>query len=249
MIKQMNTALILCMALAPSLGAAEASPEAERKKIEVQMQKQTEPLSLQQKNIATLAAWAATGDLTGLNAALNRALDEGLTLSDCREVLVQLYAYAGFPRSLNALGELMKVTEARRQQGKQDAPGREPGPIPTPEAMPAAGKRNQTALVGSPVAGPLFDFAPVMNDYLQSHLFGDIFERDNLSWKNRELATVGTLAALEGVEPQLKAHLGISLNVGLSRDQLRELVPVFRQQGARGWADRLEAALDSVEQK
>lgn len=85
---------------------------------------------------------------------------------------MQLYAYAGFPRSLNALGERMKVTEARRQQGKQDKPGREPGSLPTPEAMPATGKRNQTALVGSPVTGPLFDFAPVMNDYLQSHLLG-----------------------------------------------------------------------------
>lgn len=75
MIKNMNTALIPCMALAPSLGAAEASSEPERKRIEVQMQKQTEPLSLQQKNIAILAAYAATGDLTGLNAALNRGLD------------------------------------------------------------------------------------------------------------------------------------------------------------------------------
>lgn len=48
-------------------------------------------------------------------------------MSDAREVLVQLYqlyAYAGFPRSLNALTELMKVLEARKQRGIQDAPGR-----------------------------------------------------------------------------------------------------------------------------
>ena len=39
---------------------------------------------------------------------MNQGLEAGLTMSDAREVLVQLYAYAGFPRSLNALAELMK---------------------------------------------------------------------------------------------------------------------------------------------
>ncbi|MDU4127671.1 carboxymuconolactone decarboxylase family protein [Pantoea sp.] len=249
MMKTLNAALMLCMALAPSVALADAMPDTERKKIEAQMQKQTQPLSLQQKNIASIAAYAAVGDLTGLNAALNRGLDAGLTLSDCREILVQLYAYAGFPRSLNALGELMKVTESRRLAGQQDQPGQQPGPLPAPETMMAAGKRNQTALVGSPVKGPLFDFAPVMNDYLQSHLFGDIFERDNFSWKNRELATVGALAAMEGVEPQLKSHLGISINIGLTADQLSELVPFFSEQQQPGWADRLKAALNSVAQQ
>jgi len=143
----------------------------------------------------------------------------------------------------------MKVTESRRLAGKQDRLGQQPGPLPAPEAMAAAGKRNQTALVGSPVKGPLFDFAPVMNDYLQSHLFGDIFERDNFSWKNRELATVGALAAMEGVEPQLKAHLGISINTGLSAEQLGELVPFFSEQQQSAWAERLQAALDSVAQQ
>ncbi|MDF2776965.1 MAG: putative 15, partial [Enterobacteriaceae bacterium] len=42
------------------------------------------------------------------------------------EILVQLYAYAGFPRSLNALGELMKIIDARKAQGIQDAQGQLP---------------------------------------------------------------------------------------------------------------------------
>lgn len=115
-------------------------------------------------------------------------------MSDVREILAQLYAYAGLPRSLNALGELMKVQEARRQQGIHDLPGREPQrPIPQGDALLAAGTANQTRLSGAPVQGPLFDFAPVANQYLRTHLFGDIFERDNLDWQSRELATVGML--------------------------------------------------------
>ncbi len=244
--RSINTALMICAALASSVSFAEESSDPHQKKIEAMLQKQTHPLTLQQKNIAMIAAYAAAGDLPGLNVALNRSLDTGLTVSDCREVLVQLYAYAGFPRSLNALGELMKVLDARRSQGKHDAAGKEPGPIPTPEEMLAEGTRNQTALVGSPVTGSLFEFAPAIDQYLKGHLFGAIFARDNIDWKSRELATVGALAAMNGVEPQLKAHLGISMNVGLSLNQLKELVPFFREQGQDNVAQRLEVVLESV---
>lgn len=247
--KNINAAFIVSAAMACSASFAETTPEPEREKIEMQLKKQTSPLTDQQKAIALIAAYAATGDLSQLHSALNRGLEGGLTVSDCREVLVQLYAYAGFPRSLNALGELMKVVETRKQQGKQDVAGNEPGPMPSPEAMLAAGTRNQTALVGSPVTGPLFEFAPAADLYLKSHLFGDIFARDNLDWKNRELATVGALSAMKGVEPQLKSHLTISMNVGLSAERLAELVPFFRVQGEEDTALRLDTALDAVTKK
>jgi alkylhydroperoxidase/carboxymuconolactone decarboxylase family protein YurZ len=191
-------------------------------------------LSAAQQAIVPIAAFAAAGDITKLNAALNQGLDAGLTVGDAREVLVQLYAYAGFPRSLNALGELMKVVEARKQRGVKDAPGRAPSrPIPKGEALLAAGTANQTKLSGAPVQGPLFDFAPVANEYLRTHLFGDIFERDNLDWQSREVATVSMLAALAGVESQLQAHIRISMNVGLSARQLQQLGQLL--------ADRVDA--------
>jgi alkylhydroperoxidase/carboxymuconolactone decarboxylase family protein YurZ len=192
-------------------------------------------LSAAQQAIVPIAAFAASGDIAKLNAALNEGLDAGLAVSDAREVLVQLYAYAGFPRSLNALTELMKVVEARKQRGVKDAPGHAPGrPIPKGDALLAAGTANQTKLSGAPVQGPLFDFAPVANEYLRTHLFGDIFERDNLDWQSREVATVSMLAALAGVESQLQAHIRISMNVGLSAQQLQQLGQLL--------ADRVDAA-------
>ena len=195
----------------------------------------SETLSAAQQAIVPIAAFAASGDIAKLNAALNEGLDAGLTVSDAREVLVQVYAYAGFPRSLNALAELMKVVEARKQQrGVTDAPGRAPSrPIPKGDALLAAGTANQTQLSGAPVQGPLFDFAPVANEYLRTHLFGDIFERDNLDWQSREVATVSMLAALAGVESQLQAHIRISMNVGLSVRQLQQLGQLL--------ADRVDA--------
>lgn len=204
-----------------------------------------ETLTACQQAIAPIAAFAAAGDLVKLNAALNQGLDTGLTVSDAKEVLVQLYAYAGFPRSLNALGELMKVLEARKQRGIQDAPGSAPSrAIPTGEALLAAGSANQTKLSGGPVKGALFDFAPAIDEYLKSHLFGDIFERDNLDWQSRELATVSMLSALPGAESQVQAHMRISMNVGFTVGQLRQLTQVLADRVDVAHARRAREALE-----
>lgn len=202
-------------------------------------------LSARQAAIVPIAAFAAAGDIPRLNAALEQGLDAGMTVSDAKEVLIQLYAYAGFPRSLNALSELMKVLQAREQRGVRDAPGAEPiRPIPQGAALLAAGTANQTKLSGGPVQGPLFDFAPLANEYLRTHLFGDIFERDNLDWQSREIATVSMLAAMEGVESQLQAHMRISMNVGLTAPQLRQLADVLASRVDPQMARRATAALD-----
>ena len=183
-------------------------------------QPNSDTLSARQQAIPLIAAFMAASDMPRLNAALHQGLDAGLTISEAREVLVQLYAYAGFPKSLNALSELLKVVEARKQRGIQDAPGREPRrAIPTGDALLEAGTANQTKISGAPVKGPVFDFAPVINQFLQAHLFGDIFERDNLDWQSRELATVGALAAMPGVEAQLRSHMRASMRVGLTAAQ------------------------------
>ena len=205
----------------------------------------SETLTARQQAIPLIAAAMATSNMPQLDAALNRGLDAGLTISEARELLVQLYAYTGFPRSLNALGELLKVVEARKARGIQDAPGREPSrTIPTGEELIAVGTANQTRISGSVVEGPLFDFAPIINQYLQAHLFGDIFERDNLDWQSRELATVGALAATPGVEAQLRSHMAASLRVGLTVSKLRQLIQLLAESGNAEAAKRAREALD-----
>ncbi|KTB71050.1 carboxymuconolactone decarboxylase [Pseudomonas sp. ICMP 3272] len=201
-------------------------------------------LSGKQQAIPLIAAFMATNDMPKLDSALNQGLDAGLSISEAKEILVQLYAYAGFPRSLNALGELMQTVEARKQRGIQDAPGNEPGrAIPTGEALREAGVANQTCISGGTVKGPLFDFAPVINQFLQTHLFGDIFERDNLDWQSRELTTVGALAATPGAEPQLRSHMLASMRVGLSAAQLREVTNILAEQADETIARRAREAL------
>ena len=110
----------------------------------------------------------------------------------------------------------------------------------------AVGTANQTKLAGAPVKGPLYDFAPAIDQYLKAHLFGDIFARDNLDWRSRELATVAALSAMSGVEAQLRAHLQIGMNTGLTATQLRQLPALLEAQGATEAAQRVRDALQAV---
>ncbi|WP_133821711.1 carboxymuconolactone decarboxylase family protein [Tahibacter aquaticus] len=233
--------LSLGLALAPSHAAAQSAVEP---KAMTSTQPVSETLSAKQQAIPLIAVAMATSDMPNLNAALNQGLDAGMTVSEAKEILVHLYAYAGFPRSLNALGELLKVVESRKARGIKDAPGREPSRVvATGEELIAVGTANQTKISGGPVKNAVTDFAPAINQFLQAHLFGDIFERDNLDWQSRELATVGALAAAPGLEAQLRSHLAASLRVGLSAAQLRQVVRVLAEHGNKDAAERANAAL------
>ncbi|MBT2304672.1 carboxymuconolactone decarboxylase family protein [Variovorax paradoxus] len=86
------------------------------------------------------------------------------------------------------------------------------------------------------------------DEYLKSHLFGDIFARDDLDWQSRQLATGAALSALQGVEPQSQAHIRNSMNVGLTALQLRELADVLAQRGQPEAARRAHAALAHVQE-
>ena len=115
--------------------------------------------------------------------------------------------------------------------------------IPTGDALLAAGTANQTKLLGGPAKGAVYEFAPAVDQYLKSHLFGAIFERDNFDWQSRELATVGMLSALPGADAQLQAHMGFSMNVGITASQLQQVTQVLADQVDAEAARRAREAL------
>lgn len=134
-------------------------------------------LTAKQASIVTVAAFTAQGDLPNLKTALNEALDNGMTVNEVKEVLVQMYAYCGFPRSLNGINTLIAVLDERKAAGIVDEIGRDATPVDPKRDRYAIGEKTQTELVCRPVAGRTYDFAPVIGVFLKEHLFGDIFER------------------------------------------------------------------------
>jgi 4-carboxymuconolactone decarboxylase len=210
-----------------------------------------EGLNAKQEKIVAIAAFTGRGDLPKLKAALNKGLDAGLTVNESKEILVQLYAYAGFPRSLNGIGTFMEVMEERGKQGIKDEPGMESNPMPPGKSSIELGTEIQTCLTGKPVTGAIYTFAPAIDQFLKGHLFGDIFGRDNLDFQSREIATISVLAVMEGVNPQLQAHFNIGLRVDLTKAQMRSLIIVLKAEVGKKEADNanemLRMALNSRE--
>lgn len=203
-------------------------------------------LTAKQQRIIPIAAFTASGALESLKTAITAGLEDGLSVNEIKEIQIHLYAYVGFPRALNGLATLMGVVEERKASGINDPVGEEANEMPADRSSQEVGKAVQTELAGQPVAGPLFDFAPAINTYLQSHLFGDLFGRGILDYQNREIVTLSALANVAGVEPQLKAHVGIATNVGLTEAQLSLLADVLNDRVGLQAGQRAMQALQAV---
>ena len=77
---------------------------------------------------------------------------------------------------------------------------------------------------GEAVVAALADIAPDFARYLVEFPFGDIYSRPGLDLRSREIATVAALTALGNAAPQLKVHIAASLNVGLTRVEIVEVI-------------------------
>jgi quercetin dioxygenase-like cupin family protein len=190
----------------------------------------THALSAKQRSIIPIAAFTATGDQERLRTAMTEGLEAGLTVNEIKEVLVQMYAYAGFPRSLSGIQTFMAVMEERQARGIKDQAGKDASPLPAGTNRDEYGARVRARLAGqevSPAPAGYQLFTPVIDTFLKEHLFADIFARDILDHRSRELATVAALASMTGTRSQLQFHLGAAMNVGLTQAQMRDFISVL----------------------
>jgi len=130
-------------------------------------------LTERQKGLAACACLMAQGDLERLEPAVKTALDNGVTINELKEAFSQLYAYTGFPRSLNALGVLSKVLESSPSFGGSGGGGRwqEGKPWTRPALWDDAAKAlKQGTEVQTKLSGRAFnyDFCP-QDDYYHKH--------------------------------------------------------------------------------
>lgn len=199
-------------------------------------------LNKQQQSLSAIAALEAKGDGARLYQAIDEGLENGLTVAEIKEALGQLYAYTGFPRALNGLGQLQKVVNDRKANGKTTDEGKDDEKV-VPDNFDALteGTKVQTKLTGKPFN---YQFAPRVDYYLKAHLFGDIFAGKVLDPSTRELVTVSAIAALPGCEPQLRSHCQGALNMGLSREALADIPAVLKEKVDEASARRASEAVD-----
>lgn len=183
--------------------------------IEAQSSKgEYQALSERQQGIVLISAYTAKGELDQLQDALHSGLDNGLTINEIKEVLVHLYAYCGFPRSIRGLQTFMAVLDDRKANGITDELGPEASPIMDQRSKYKRGVETLYELTGEKWGNPESGygaFAPAVDRFLKEHLFADIFERDALTYQQRELVTISVLGSIDGLEPMLGSHLNLSL--------------------------------------
>lgn len=187
-------------------------------------------LEKRHQHIVAISVFTTKGDLERLNIAMHEGLNAGLTINEIKEVLVHLYAYCGFPRSIQGINTLMAVLETRKAQGIVDEIGKAASPVSDDMSKYERGKKVLEALTGQPLVTPPTSgygaFSPEIDVFLKEHLFADIFGRDVLSYQDREMATITALVNLGGVEPMLKNHFGIALHLGVTEAQIGELLSI-----------------------
>ncbi|MFT3824008.1 MAG: carboxymuconolactone decarboxylase family protein [Chitinophagaceae bacterium] len=191
-----------------------------------------ESLTATQESLVKIAALTATGNTEQLKVQLDSGLTAGLTINEIKEALVQLYAYCGFPRSLNAVNTFKTVVDERKAKGITDTTGKEIVVENTAADKYEQGRKVLEILTGTPQARPapgFGSFVPRADAFLKEHLFADIFNSDVLSYQQRELVTIAALAALPGVEPQLQAHINMGKNTGINEKQLEQLAGLIER--------------------
>lgn len=187
-------------------------------------------LTPRQQSIVEIASGTGRGDLENLKPAFAAGLDNGLTVNEIREVLIHAYAYCGFPRSLRALQTFIAVLDGRKAQGIEDPAGKDASPVEDNRTRYDRGRDILAEISGIPADAPkagYAEFAPAIERFLKEHLFADLFERDVLTYSERELATVSVIAALgASVEPMLRGHMAICRNLGMTQGQLDQALAI-----------------------
>ncbi|WP_431894303.1 carboxymuconolactone decarboxylase family protein [Nonomuraea sp. bgisy101] len=77
---------------------------------------------------------------------------------------------------------------------------------------------------GQKVIDSLADISPELGHQVVAWAFGDIYTRPGLPLRDRQLVTLGALTALGGCEPQLEVHINAALNVGLTPQEIVEVL-------------------------
>lgn len=211
-----------------------------------------EVLTVREQAIVAVASYTGKGDLEHLKPAFTQALETGMTINEINEVLIHAYAYCGFPRSLRAIQTFMQVVDERKAAGINDPVGREASAVKDDRSRYERGRDVLAEISGTPADTPKAGyavFAPTIERFLKEHLFADLFERDLLTYRERELATVSILAGVGGVEPMAYGHMSICLHLGITAGQLSALLNIVEMNLGKTYSEPLRGVLNQITEK
>ncbi|HJV79180.1 MAG TPA: carboxymuconolactone decarboxylase family protein [Paludibacter sp.] len=184
-------------------------------------------LDLKSKEIAVVAALTAMGTAQPqLKVHINGALNTGSTINEVKEVILQMSVYSGFPSCINAMNALKEVLKERQEHGIKDNPGKTATDTNLTNRLESGEEElsQLDSLQADRLRANFNDFSPELVRFTLEYGYADIFSRDNLDKKNRQIATIAALTALGNAQPQLKFHINAGLNIGLTIENVREIM-------------------------
>ena len=184
-------------------------------------------LDLKSKEIAVVAALTAIGTAQPqLKVHINGSLNTGSTVNEVKEVILQMAVYGGFPCCINGMNLLKEVLNERQSNGFIDRIGTTATKIGQIDRL-ILGEQELMKLDSLQVdklKDTYNDFSPELVKLILEFGYADIFSRDNLNIKYRQIATISALTALGTAPLQLKFHINAGLNIGLTKTEIKEIM-------------------------
>lgn len=178
------------------------------------------------KEVAAVSSLIAQGAMPQLKVHLNGALNSGCSISEVKEIILQMSAYLGFPKSINAMNALKEVLRERKEKGITDDEGEivsyseNTDRYKTGTEYLALLNENQEQILKN----AYLDFSPELVRFTIEYGYGDIFSRSNLDIRYRQIATIAALTTLGNAWPQLKFHIDGAMNIGITADEIKEIM-------------------------
>ncbi|KQY42767.1 carboxymuconolactone decarboxylase family protein [Rhizobium sp. Root483D2] len=164
------------------------------------------------RSLVTVSVIVSTGKTAQIAGHVGRALDNGVTPEEIGELITHLAFYSGWPNAISAVAETKKVFDERNI-----------GAIASSGAdrleLQAVAEAARSASVNATVAPT----AAALADLTNRVLFGDLWQRPDLSARDRSLVTMSALIAI-GQPEQLPFHANRAMDNGLSSAEASEAV-------------------------
>lgn len=164
------------------------------------------------RSLVTVSVLISTGKAAQIGSHTRRALDNGVTPAEIGEMITQLSFYSGWPNAMSAVTEVKKVFDERSI-----------GPVESSDAERIALEASAEAARLAAVNASVAPTAEVLADLTNRVLFGELWQRPDLSARDRSLVTMAALVAI-GQPEQLPFHANRAMDNGLTQAEASEVI-------------------------
>jgi 4-carboxymuconolactone decarboxylase len=185
-------------------------------------------LTEREKGMIVMAALIAHRFNERLKAHMRDTLQMGISRETLLEIIMQVTPFVGWPVGCQAISVARQVFILEgKEEGSKSLKGKE-RPKLIPSELRKRGENVIQRLCGDEDRDELLSLiGEVSPDFLNiitaEHLFGEVWSRPSLNLRDRALITLAVLIAFR-YKNELKAHVRYALNVGVSQEEIMEII-------------------------